>query len=105
MKLIPFLIVAAFGAVLSSCDSPELVRKRDQQALEITKLKGELSVVEERLKDIPPDRTEDLSVIEQEAKTQQEEITKLEGEIKDLEAKKESVEKEFQEYKRKYVIR
>ncbi len=97
--------VAVFAAVLCSCDSPEAVRKRDQQALEITKLRGELAVLEERLKSLPPDRTADLSAIEEETKKQQEEITKLEGEIKDLEAKRESVKKEFEEYKRKYVIR
>ncbi len=97
--------VAVFAAVLCSCDSPEMVRKRDQQALEITKLRGELALLEERLKDLPPDRSEDLAAVEQETKKQQEEIIKLENEIKDLESKKESVKKDFEEYKRKYVIR
>jgi len=100
-----FSVAAISATLLSSCDSPEMVRKRDQQAMEITKLKGELAVLEERLKDIPPDRATDLAAIETEAKTQQEEINKLEGEIKDLTEKKESVQKEFEEYKRKYVIR
>lgn len=96
---------AAFVVILSSCDSPEMVRQRDEQALEITKLRGELAVIEEKLKDLPADKTADLATIEEEAKTQQEEITKLEAEIKDLEENKKSVEKEFEDYKRKYVIR
>jgi outer membrane murein-binding lipoprotein Lpp len=97
--------VAAFAITLSSCDSPELVQKRDQQAIEITKLRGEVAVLEERLKDLPPDRTSDVAAIEEETKKQQSEISKLESEIKDLETKKESVQKDFDEYKRKYVIR
>ncbi|WAC18461.1 hypothetical protein OVA24_14595 [Luteolibacter sp. SL250] len=100
-----YAAVAASAALLCSCDSPEMVRKRDQQALEITKLRGELAVLEERLKDLPPDRAADLATIEEETKKQQAEIIKLESEIKDLEAKKESVQKDFEEYKRKYVIR
>ena len=97
--------VAALVACLHSCDSPELVRKRDQQSLEITKLKGELAILEEKLKDVPPDRSKELATIEEEAKIQQEEISRLEGEIQTLEAKKASVQKEFEEYKRKYAIR
>ena len=71
MKLFTrYFTVAALVACLHSCDSPELVRKRDQQSIEITKLKGELAIVEEKLKDVPPDRSKELATIEEEAKIQ-----------------------------------
>jgi predicted nucleic acid-binding Zn-ribbon protein len=98
------LSLCAF-ALLSSCDSPELVQKRDKQALEIARLKGELALTEEKLKTVPADRSGDLLEIEATAKVQQEEITKLEAEIADLQTKKQAIEKEFEDYKSKYVIR
>ncbi len=105
MKLLIPCTAAAFLFCLASCDSPEMVRKRDQQSIELTKLKGELAILEEKLKDVPVDHSEELSALEEQAKVQQAEISKLEGEIQNLEAKKEAVQKDFEDYKRKYVVR
>lgn len=103
--LITLLSVGALVVTVSSCDSPELARKRDKQVLEITRLKNELALTEEKLKSVPTDRSAELLEIEATAKVQQEEISKLEAEISDLEAKKKAVEKELDDYKSKYVIR
>lgn len=97
----PFLLFLC----LPSCDSPEMVKKRDQQALEISRLQGELAILEEQLKDVPVDRSGELERLEAEAQAQKEELTTLESEVSSLEAKKESLEKAFEEYKAKYVIR
>lgn len=97
------IVASAFALV--SCDSPELVAKRDKQALEITRLKAELQVLQEKLSAIPEDRSGELSDLEAAAKEQKEELSKLESEVAELEAKKQSIEKEFEDYKAKYVVR
>lgn len=98
-----FLVL--LGAALPSCENPELARKRDAQQLEIARLKGELAVMEEKLKDVPPDRSEDLARVEQEADVQKQELAKIEAEVTALEAKKAALEKEYDDYKSKYTIR
>jgi septal ring factor EnvC (AmiA/AmiB activator) len=105
MKHVTCSALALFSLIICSCDSPELTQKRDKQLLEISKLRGELSLVEEKLKTIPADRSDDLAQIETDAKAQQAEVKKLEAEVAELEAKKAALEKDFAEYKSKYVIR
>lgn len=105
MKTAFLVPLCGLAALVSSCESPELARKRDKQALEIARLRNELALTEEKLKDIPEDRSEELIEIEATAKAQQEEIDQLEAEIADLEVKKKAAEKELSEYKSKYVIR
>lgn len=100
-----YAALAAVMAMVSACDSKEALKKRDDQALELTKLKAELAIIEEQIKDVPEDRTKELAAIEEETKAQEAEITKLEGEIKDLETRKATVQKEFDDYKKKYVVR
>jgi predicted nucleic acid-binding Zn-ribbon protein len=104
-SILNFAMLVAVAASISSCESPELARKRDQQLLEIARLKGELALVEEKLKALPPDRSESLAKAEAESVAQNVELKKLESEIADLELKKASLEKEFDAYKSKYVIR
>lgn len=94
-----------FALALCSCENPELARKRDKQALEISRLKGELAMTEEQLKGVPQDRSEEFIDIQATAKKQQEELSALEAEVADLELKKQAIEKEFEDYKAKYVIR
>jgi len=105
MKITLFLSLCSLAVALTSCDSPELVRKRDKQSLEITRLRNELALTEEKLKYVPADRSAELLEIEATAKAQQEEIEKLETEIAELEVKKKAIEKELADYKGKYVIR
>lgn len=104
-NLIQCSLIAVFAVSLAACDSPDLTRKRDAQLLEITQLKGELRNIEEKLNNLPPDRSEELKKIDAEAEQQTEELVKLEAQVTALEAKKASLEKEFEEYKRKYAIR
>jgi septal ring factor EnvC (AmiA/AmiB activator) len=105
MKTSTLLCLCGIAVALPSCESPELARKRDKQALEITRLRNELALTEEKLKDIPEDRSSELLEIEATAKAQQEEIDQLEAEIAELEVKKKAIEKELADYKSKYVIR
>ncbi len=91
---------------LASCgDDPELVRKREEQRAEIRRLEGELAVLQEKMSDIPPDRSADLDKLKQEAEENKTRVASLEDEIADLEKEKQGVERELESYRRKYVIR
>jgi septal ring factor EnvC (AmiA/AmiB activator) len=91
---------------LSSCgDDPELVRKREEQKAEIRRLDGELKVLQEKISQIPQDKTSELSKLKQNSEIQKDEIEGLEGDIASLQAKKAEIEKAHEAYKRKYVIR
>lgn len=101
--------VATTGCLLlalCSCkEDPELVRKREEQQTEIKRLQGELEVIQEKLKDIPPDKTKELVIAQGEAEAQTDEIARLEKEVATLEAKKKDVEGQFSEYKKKYPLK
>ncbi len=90
---------------LISCESKELTRKKEQQSIEITRLKGELNLVEEKLRNLPPDKSAELAAAEVEAEAQKEEVKALEAEVTELEAKKRDLEKQYEDYKAKYAIR
>lgn len=90
----------------SSCgDDPELVRKREEQKAEIRLLDGELKILQEKIAQIPPDRSTEISKLKQESELQQAEIAKLEAEIESLQKQKAQVEKDHEAYRRKYVVR
>lgn len=96
----------ALCLVLGSCgDDPELVRQREAQKVEISKLEGELALLEEKLEQVPPDRSEDLEKLKLDAETNREDIAKVEAEIEALERKKSEIEKQHEAYRRKYVLR
>src|SRR5688572_16927940 len=100
------VVVIGFGLLLGACgDDPELVRKRDEQRAEISKLEGELAVLQERLKDVPTDRTKELDKLKADSQANRDEIAKLETDIAGLEKEKARLEKEFAAYQRKYVVR
>jgi septal ring factor EnvC (AmiA/AmiB activator) len=89
----------------SSCgDDPELVRKREEQKAEIRRLDGELKVLQEKISQIPADKTTELSKLKQDAELQKDEISSLEDEIQLLQTKKAEIEKAHEAYKRKYVV-
>lgn len=98
--------IACFLLLACSCkENPELVRKREEQRAEIKRLQGELAVVEEKLKDIPPDRTKELVIAKGEADAQASEIETLEKEVATLDAKKKELEAKFADYRRKYPVK
>lgn len=92
-------------AICSCKENPELVRKREEQRTEIKRLEGELSLIEEQLKDIPPDRTKELIIAKGEADAQAVEIEKLEKEVAILDARKKELEGKFADYRRKYPVK
>ncbi len=86
----------------SSCEDPKLVEKRDQQKTEITRLKGEVALIEEKLKALPPDVSTELAEAKKVAARQTSEVETLEAEVASLEEKKAELEKEFEAYQSKY---
>lgn len=104
MILPAFAILAAVFA--SSCkDDPELVRKRDQQRTEIRRLEGQLSLLQEQLKDAPSDRSGELRDLQSRVESEQEQIALLEKEVADLASEKRRLDREFEDYKQKYRLR
>lgn len=100
----PVAVIFALSCV--SCgDDPKLVVKRDQQKAEIAKLKGELALIEEKLKNLPPDVTVQLAEARQLSAKQSAEVASLESEVAGLEARKRSLQSEFETYKNKYQLK
>lgn len=100
----PLQLLAMLGAVaLVSCgDDPEMVTKREKQKAEIARLSGELTLAQEKLKNMPPDVSADLEKAKQEAEKQSTEIATLEKEISDLQTRKRALQTEFDNYRAKY---
>ena len=86
-------------------EDPELVAKQEQQRAEIRRLEGELAVIREKIKSAPPDRGKDLEAMLAQTTKQEAEIAGLEAEIEVLEDRKRELEREFEAYRRKYVVR
>jgi septal ring factor EnvC (AmiA/AmiB activator) len=85
-------------------EDPELVRKRGEQEAEMAKLSGEIALVEERLKNVPPDQSAELEAAKRETKKLEEEHKSLSAEVAELEAEHQSLKNEHEEYKRKYTV-
>src|SRR5688572_14717257 len=107
MRLLsPGLLAVLFALSCVSCsDDPKLVAKRDEQKIEIAKLKGELALIEEKLKSLPPDVTVQLTEARQRSEKQAAEVASLEAEVAGLEARKRSLQGEFDAYKLKYQLK
>ena len=88
-----------------SCSDPALVEKREKQKAEIARLKGELALITEKLKNLPPDVSEQLAEARKLSEKQTGEVTALETEIAALDAKKKSLQAEFDTYKLKYQVK
>jgi predicted nucleic acid-binding Zn-ribbon protein len=100
----PLAVLFALSCV--SCnDDPKLVAKRDEQNVEIAKLKGELALIEEKLKTLPPDVTAQLAEAKELSAKQSSEVAVLEAEVTGLEARKRSLQSEFDAYKLKYQVK
>ncbi len=91
---------------LSSCrDDPKQVEKREKQKIEITRLKGEIALIEEKLKDLPPDVSSELSEAKKTYEQQNAEVERLEREAAALDARKSSLQSEFDAYRAKYQVK
>jgi SMC interacting uncharacterized protein involved in chromosome segregation len=99
------LSLIILSLILVSCgDDPELGKKREQQRQEIERLKGEIAIKEEMINSLPPDRTRELQAAQEKAEIQTKEVEKMEEEIASLERKKRLLEKEVEDYKKKYPV-
>jgi peptidoglycan hydrolase CwlO-like protein len=98
--------LALLCLAFSSCgDDPALVIQRDKQKAELVRLDYELKMLQEKIDQIPPDRSSEISKLKVESEDQQGKITALEQEIERLQAEKAEVEKKHEAYRRKYVVR
>ena len=108
MNTLSFKTSALLLAILCcpSCgDDPKLVEKRDKQRAEIARLKGEIALIEEKLKNMPPDVTAELATARKRADEQAAEVAKLETEVAELEARKRAMQAEFDTYRAKYQLK
>ncbi len=105
LSLTGAIITALF--ILSSCggEDPALVKKHGEQQAEIARLNGELALLQERLKNLPPDQSNELTKAVGDSEKLEEERSRLEGEVVVLEAEHKELVDKFEEYKRKYAIR
>ncbi len=105
----PFRIhcIAALAAfACASCgDAPELVEKRERQKTEIARLTGELALIEEKIKNRPPDVSEELEAARKKADEQTAQIQALEAEIKELQTRKRGLQSQFDSYRSKYQLK
>jgi molecular chaperone GrpE (heat shock protein) len=99
-------LVFLFSLCCVSCgDDPVMVEKRDQQKREITRLKGEFALIEEKLKSLPPDVSGELELAKNAAAKQSAEVKQLEAEVAELETRKRAIQADFESYQNKYRIK
>lgn len=97
------ILLAVFS---SSCsDDPKLVEKREKQKAEIIELKGEIAFIDEKLKNMPPDVSDELAEAKKVAETQSAEVVMLESELATLEAKKSTMQGDYEAYRAKYQVK
>ncbi len=101
----PCCLALLLALVATSCSDPKLVEKREKQRVEISRLKGELALINEKLKNLPPDVSEQLAQAKALSDKQAAEVVTLEAEIAGLEAKKRSLQGEFEAYQVKYQVK
>lgn len=101
-----FWIITLFSvSVLSCSDDLKLVEKKEMQKAEIIRLKGELAFIEEKLKTLPADVSTELAEAKQLSDNQAAELARLEKEVVDLEARKRSLESDFDAYRLKFKVK
>ncbi|WP_411827741.1 hypothetical protein [Luteolibacter sp. AS25] len=97
-KIAPLIVSLGFV----SCDDPALVKKKGEQESEIARLTGELEIAEEKLKDLPEDRTEELlsaTVVNKKLEAERQELL---DEIEQIEMQETLLKEQFDTYKAKY---
>ena len=106
MRFNIYPIAALCVIAFSSCsEDPKLVEKREQQKAEITRLKGEIALIDEKLKSLPADVSSEFAEAKQVAEKQSAEVERLEAEVASLDARKNSIQKEFDAYRLKYQVK
>lgn len=102
----PLLAIVAIALFCPSChDDPQLVEKREKQKAEIVRLNGELALIEEKLKNLPPDVSEQLPEAKAISEKQSAEIASLQSEVASLDARKRALQAEFDAYRVKYQVK
>lgn len=105
-RIRPYALVALSLLSFVSCsEDPKLVEKREKQKIEITQLKGDVALIEEKLKNLPPDVSADLAEAKQVSEKQSAEVAKLESEVAALDARKRALQSEFDAYRVKYQVK
>lgn len=102
---IPHIAVLTALACWSCGENSELVAKREKQRAEIARLKGELALVEEKLKHMPSDVSAELEEARKKEKEQTAEISSLETEIAELQARKRALQAEYDSYRANYQLK
>ncbi len=90
---------------LSCSEDAKLVEQREKQKVEIARLKGDLALVNEKLKNLPPDVADQLAEAKKLSEKQSAEVASLEAEVAALEVKKRSLKSEFEAYQAKYQVK
>lgn len=98
---------AIFLTLLSvSCnEDPELVEKHGKQKTEIARLDAELALLQERLKYVPPDQSEELDQTIAETEKLEAKRAGLADEVAALQTEHTELVKKFEDYQRKYAVR
>jgi len=104
-QLVPLLALVLLASCRGGGKDPQLVKKSADQQTEIARLRGDIALLDEQLKNLPEDRSAALAAARKTAEAQTAEVAKLQGEVAKLQARKAQLAKEFDEYKRKYAIR
>lgn len=107
VRICNFLAVILITFSCGSCkkDDPELVKKSENQKSEISHLKLEILVAEEKLKETPADVSEDLKQAKKEKENQMAEIARLEKSITDIASRKSLLQKQIDSYRSKYQLK
>jgi predicted nucleic acid-binding Zn-ribbon protein len=107
MNLVRYsFVILALTLLFSSCgDDPKLVEKREKQRAEITRLKGELALIDEKLKNLPPDVSAELRDARQNSEKQNAEVAQLGKDVVALESKKRELQASFTAYQAKYQLK
>ncbi len=106
MKLKPvhILLGAITSLSLASCEDPRLVQKHSQQEAELTKLRGEFALLEERLKTMPEDQSLKLKEARLKQQNLEAELESLDSEVVSLEEEKKKLEEDYKMYQSRYVV-
>jgi hypothetical protein len=101
-----YCVAACISLLSLSCgDDPKLVAQRERQKAEISRLKGELALMQEKLRNMPPDVTEELEKTRKLVEAKGSEVARIEDEIRSLEIRRRSLEEEFNAYRAQYPLK
>ncbi|MGJ8632386.1 MAG: hypothetical protein ACSHX7_00545 [Luteolibacter sp.] len=101
-SILPFIF--GCSCLLVSCDDPELIKERGEQEKEIARLKGQITLAEEKLRDMPSDQSGELKQITAETNRLEAERRELADEITKIKAEEAALQKKFDAYKKKYSV-